>query len=142
MPREMLDQILTSAGLDPAAIPVTFAGADPVFPLALRVGEAGAAAIAATGVGAATLWRLRTGRTQRVHMDVDAGAAAMRGNQYLRRESPDGGEAISEGVALPGAAGGMYRTRDDRWIYLHRNFEHHRQRINDLLGCTDDAESI
>src|SRR5438067_1220982 len=111
MPRALLDQILTTAGLDPADAAVTFAGADPIFPLALRVGEAGAAAVAATGVAAAELWRLRTGRMQRVHMDVDAGAAAMRSNQYLRREPDEVGEPTANEVRLPGSAGGIYRSR-------------------------------
>lgn len=142
MPRAMLEGIMAVAGLPAPDIEVTFAGADPVFPLALRIGEAGAAAIAATGVAAAELWRLRTGRTQRVHMDVDAGAAAMRSNQYLRREPAEGVPAAPDVVRLPGSAGGIYRSRDGRWVYLHSNFSHHRDRILALLGCDYNPESI
>ncbi|MHB8577175.1 MAG: CoA transferase [Dehalococcoidia bacterium] len=143
MPRATLDQILAVAGLKPAATEPTFAGADPVFPLALPIGEAGAAVIAATGVAAAELWRLRTGHGQRVHVDVDAAAAAMRSNQYLRRQA--GGEGAATAPAhtrLPGSGGGIYRTRDDRWLYLHGNFAHHRARIMALLECADNPESI
>jgi hypothetical protein len=37
-------------------------GADPVLPTPFRIGAAGAAALAATGLAAADLWELRTGR--------------------------------------------------------------------------------
>ena len=42
----------------------------PFSPTRFRVGEAAAAALAATGLAAAELWRLRTGRRQRVRVDV------------------------------------------------------------------------
>jgi crotonobetainyl-CoA:carnitine CoA-transferase CaiB-like acyl-CoA transferase len=143
MPRALLDEILTVGGLEPATDTVTFTGADPVFPLALRVGEAGAAAIAASGVAAAELWRMRTGRPQRVHVDVDAAAAAMRSNQYLRREPAGEGTAPRDDAGrLADLGRGIFRTRDGRWIYLHRAFAHHRARIGTVLGCADDVESI
>ena len=143
MPHALLDQILVAAGSAPAKGAVTFAGADPVFPLPLRVGEAGAAAIAATGIAAAELWRLRTGRTQRVQVDVDAAAAAMRSNQYLRHESTDAEPApATDGARLSHLGNSIFPTGDDRWIYLHRGFAHHRARITSVLGCADDVESI
>ncbi|HLZ71601.1 MAG TPA: CoA transferase [Dehalococcoidia bacterium] len=143
MPSALLDQIMAAAAFAPLNPAPTFSGADPVFPLALRIGEAGAAAIAATGVAAAELWRLRTGRTQSVHVAVDAAAAAMRGNQYLRREQEGGGDApLAAAGRIPGAGGGIYRTGDGRWIYLHGGFEHHRARIRKLLQCEEDAESM
>ena len=75
-------QIYASLGL-PAPQAVRFIGADPVFPLALPVGEAGAASIAACGVAASDLWELRTGNRQSVSIEVDAAAAAMRSANYL-----------------------------------------------------------
>jgi hypothetical protein len=89
MPQEMLSQILNAAG-EPSADNVTFNGADPVLPLPWPVGEAGAAAIAACGVAAARLWQERGGRKQRIEVDVDAGAAAMNSNRYLKLEPAPG----------------------------------------------------
>ena len=44
---------------------VTFTGGtDPVLPTPFRIGVAGAATLAATGLAAADLWELRTGRRQ------------------------------------------------------------------------------
>ena len=39
-------------------------GGDPVLPTPFRIGAAGAAALAATGLAAADLWELRSGRRQ------------------------------------------------------------------------------
>src|SRR5579885_1451146 len=141
-PQPMLAEIFAAAAFAPEAVDVTFAGADPVFPLPLRIGEAGAAAIAATGVAAAELWRQRTGRGQCVHVDVDAAAAAMRSNQYLRREPREAAPATTQTPRFPGDGGGIYLTADDRWIYLHGGFEHHRARIRGVLQCTEDGDSI
>lgn len=138
MSNSLLDQILTSAGHEAAGDEVEIIGADPVFPIPFRIGEAGAAAIAASGLAAADLWRLRTGRGQRVRVDVDAAAAAMRSNQYLRREP----FSQPPGATLQGQGGNIYRAGGGRWIYLHRNFEHHRARIAALLKCPDDGESV
>ena len=44
-------------------------GADPVLPTPFRIGAAGAAALAATGLAAADLWELRGGRRQDVAVD-------------------------------------------------------------------------
>ncbi len=142
MPGALLDQIMAAAAFKPVNPAATFGGADPVFPLALRIGQAGAAAIAATGLAAAELWRLRTGRTQRVHVEVDAAAAAMRSNQYLRREPGDLAVATDGAPRLPGAGGGILLTADGHWIYLHGGFEHHRARIRAVLRCDDDSESM
>ncbi len=58
MPRAVLDELLRCAARPPSDDDneVAFTGADPVFPIPLRAGEAGAAATAATGVAASTRW--------------------------------------------------------------------------------------
>jgi crotonobetainyl-CoA:carnitine CoA-transferase CaiB-like acyl-CoA transferase len=139
MPRQMLEQILAAAGRPGEVDFVQFVGADPVFPLALRVGEAGAAAIAATGVGASDLWQLRTGRRQSVSVEVEAAAAQMKSNHYLKLE-PAPGQAPPTPRAIRNWD--IFRTRDERWLYLHREFAHHRARIAELLKCTDEPESL
>ena len=62
-PREALEQVWTVAGGDPAALGrVTLSGDDPMLPTDVRIGTAAAAVIAATGLAASEVWRLRTGR--------------------------------------------------------------------------------
>jgi crotonobetainyl-CoA:carnitine CoA-transferase CaiB-like acyl-CoA transferase len=120
-------------GEGPAGEAVTLRGVDPVFPTPPRVGEFGAAAIAASALAAARLFERRTGQAQRVTVDVDAAAAAMRGWTYL-----------AEAGAAPRAAPAMrlfFATEDDRWIFLHRRAPHHAARQERVLGCGhSDAE--
>lgn len=68
MPHEALRTILPFAGWpDKLAATVTFTGGtDPVLPTAFRIGVAGAATVAASGLAAAELWELHTGRRQEV----------------------------------------------------------------------------
>ena len=138
MPKAMLSQILSAVG-EPDADNVTFNGADPVFPLPWPVGEAGAAAIAACGVAAARLWEQRGGGHQRIAVDVDAGAAAMNSNRYMKLEPAPGRTPVVPRVIRNHD---IYETRDGRWLYLHREFVHHRERIAALLKCEDTPEAL
>jgi crotonobetainyl-CoA:carnitine CoA-transferase CaiB-like acyl-CoA transferase len=138
MPQKMLSQIFQAAGLQ-APSDIAFIGADPVFPLALRVGEAGAAAIAASGAAAAGLWQQKTGRRQSVSIEVDAAAAAMRSANYLQLEPAPGQKPPVPRVIRNHD---IYETKDGRWVYLHREFAHHRARIAQLLQCADEPEAL
>src|SRR5262245_46789409 len=68
MPHNTLRTILPFAGLSAArADAVEFTGGtDPILPTSFRISATGAAALAATGLAAADLWELRTGRKQSV----------------------------------------------------------------------------
>src|SRR5436853_7518732 len=86
-PNEALRTILPIAGWgagwgaswdDGQAADVTFTGgADPVLPTPFRIGAAGAATLAATALAATELWQARTGRRQRVTVDLRQAAAAL-----------------------------------------------------------------
>jgi len=58
MPQDALRSILPAAGLsaDRAASVEISGGADPILPTPYRIGVAGAATLAATGLAAADLW--------------------------------------------------------------------------------------
>ena len=66
-------------------------GADPVVPTPFRIGAAGAAALAATGLAAADLWELRTGRRQEVGVDLRQAVASLRSGHYMQM----GGASVS-----------------------------------------------
>jgi hypothetical protein len=72
--------ILPIAGWsDGQAAAVEFTGsADPVLPTPFRIGTAGAATIAVSGLAATELWQARTGRRQRVTVDLRQAAASLR----------------------------------------------------------------
>ena len=59
----VLSDLWRSAGEDPAALQwAKLTGSDPVFPSDFKVATAATASIAAAGLAATELWRLRTGR--------------------------------------------------------------------------------
>src|SRR6201982_2642860 len=90
-PDEALRTILPVARWsDDGAADVAFTGGtDPILPTPFRIGVAGAATIAASGLAAAALWQARTGRRQRVTVDVRQAAASLRSGTYLQIYGPD-----------------------------------------------------
>lgn len=137
MPLELLDRLLGEVDERPAEGEVEFTGSDPIFPTPFRIGDAGAAVIAACAVQAARLWERRTGRRQRVRVEVEAAAAAMRSSRYLRCESDPATRGPASGGGLP-----VYLAGDGRWIYFQRLFPHHRARFLEVLGCRDEDAAI
>ena len=89
-PNEALRTILPIAGCgDTRAADVMFTGgADPVLPTPFRIGAAGAATLAASGLAATELWQVRTGRRQRVTVDLRQATAALRSGRYLQLAPP------------------------------------------------------
>jgi crotonobetainyl-CoA:carnitine CoA-transferase CaiB-like acyl-CoA transferase len=133
MPHAALLELLSLAGLpDPGAARVELTGADPVVATRFRIGAAGAASIAAASVAAAELWALRTGRRQRVAVDLRAAVAALRSGRYLRI-----GGAPPRDIFDP--VSGFHATRDGRSIFLHCNFPNHRDAGLAVLGLAAGA---
>ncbi len=113
---------------------IAIEGSDPVLPSPFKIGEAAAATIGATALAAAELWRLRTGRTQQVHVDTRAAAIAFRSERHLRIDG--------EPPPLWDDIAGFHATGDGRWVQLHTNFPHHRERALEVLGCPGDRQSV
>ncbi|CAB3647454.1 CoA transferase [Paraburkholderia rhynchosiae] len=131
-----LDHIWSVARCHPAALrSVSFTGSEPGLPSVFRVGALASATIAATGLAAAEYHRLRTGRGQRVTVDMRRAMASFRSERYLR---------IDDGPppALRDPVTGFYETRDGRWIQLHTNFAHHLQGVLKVLGCENDRAAV
>ena len=136
-PNTALCTILPIAGWSEGqAAGVSFTGGDdPVLPTPFRIGTAGAATIAAAGLAAAELWQVRTGRLQRVTVDLRQTAAALRSGHYMKLA----------GAEVPRARNtimGFYPTRDGRWSYLHCNFPNHRAAALSVLGVGDDRDAV
>src|SRR5204863_4257748 len=110
-------------------------GADPVLPTPFRIGAAGAATLAASGLAAAELWQVRTGRRQQVTVDIRQATAALRSGHYLQLAGTD---VSSERNTVMG----FYPTRDGRWSYLHCNFPNHRAAALGVLGVPEDREAV
>src|SRR5205085_3038746 len=60
-------------------------GADPVLPTPFRIGAAAAAALASTGLAAADVGELRTGRRQEVAVDLRQAVARLPSGPYIQQ---------------------------------------------------------
>jgi crotonobetainyl-CoA:carnitine CoA-transferase CaiB-like acyl-CoA transferase len=136
-PNEALRMILPIAGwCDGQAADVVFTGgADPVLPTPFRIGAAGAATLAATGLAAMELWQARTGRRQRVTVDLRQATAALRSSQYIQLAGA--GVSSARNTIM-----GLYPARDGRWSYLHCNFPNHRAAALSVLGVAEDRDAV
>src|SRR5260370_35769076 len=135
-PREILADLWTSAGGDLAASDaVTRTGEEPQLPSSFRVAAAAQASIAAAGLAAAQLWKLRSGESQGVAVDMRHAVVECRSERYLRvdgKPPPPAWDAIA----------GVYRTGDQRFVRLHTNFPHHRAAVCKVLDCEAERDDV
>jgi len=135
-PYEVLAALWRHAGQREEALDaVMLTGSEPALPSSFAVGTAAQASIAAAALAAAELWRLRTGRQQRVSVDMRDAAIEFRSERYLRVN----GEPPKE---LWDKIAGLYRCGDRRWVRLHTNFPHHRDGVLKLLSCDYSREAV
>ncbi|WBL81005.1 CoA transferase [Bradyrhizobium xenonodulans] len=135
-PADILSDIWTSAGGDQTALArVRLTGEEPQIPSSFRVAIAGQTTIAAAGLAAAEIWRLRSGQVQDVSVDMRHAVAECRSERYLRvddKPPPPAWDAIA----------GVYKTGDGRFVRCHTNFPHHRDAVCKVLGCAAAREKV
>ncbi len=130
-----LTQILNTVHIHPNTDHIHIAGHDPILPSPFLIGEAGAAALAAVGHAASSLWQLKTGRLQTVNISVYDAAIAQRSHNYLKKLENDAPDLWSP-------FSGFYETQDQRWVQFHCNFPNHQQGVLDFFSCTDKETLI
>jgi crotonobetainyl-CoA:carnitine CoA-transferase CaiB-like acyl-CoA transferase len=137
MPHNALRSILPAAGIpaDRAASVEIAGGTDPILPTPFRIGVAGTATLAATGLAAADLWELRSGRRQSVAVNVRHATASLRSGHYMKLGD---GEVSTRRNSIMG----VYPTKDGRWSYVHANFPNHRAAALGVLGVPEDREAV
>src|SRR5438874_5225935 len=107
-PMDVLAGLLCTAGHPDAALgAVELTGAEPALPSSFAIGTAAQATIAAAALAAAELWRLRTGRSQNIGVDLRNAAIEFRSDRYLHID----GKPPSE---YHDPFAGLYRCRDCR----------------------------
>ncbi len=132
----VLAGVWRGAGCDEAALrDVRFTGAEPVLPSSFAIGTGAQATIGAAALAAAELWRLRTGRRQRVSVDMRHAAVEFRSERYLRVNGKQPDE-YHDDIA------GLYRCGDGRWVRLHTNLPHHCSGLLKLLGVPHDKAVV
>ena len=135
-PSDILKDIWTSVGGDAAALArVRLTGEEGQIPSSFRVAVAGQTTIAAAGLAAAEIWRLRSGEAQDVTVDMRHAVVECRSERYLRLDDkppPPAWDAIA----------GVYRTGDGRFVRCHTNFPHHRDAVCKVLGCVAERDKV
>ncbi len=131
----LLRELCVSAP-EPGQVRIT--GADPVLATRFRVGEAAAAALAACGLEAARIFEHRSGRSQRVRVDVFGAAASLLGFICQRAESPAGIPGYDPARAVTG----IYPTREGGHFLLHGSFPDSQAKALALLGCDADVSVV
>jgi crotonobetainyl-CoA:carnitine CoA-transferase CaiB-like acyl-CoA transferase len=138
MDQERLQSILAAASLTlPPLSDVEITGHDPVIATPFPAGEAAATALSLEGAAAAELWRMKTGRTQSVRVDVRAAAASLLSFAFQRL---DGQPTPRPAETNPLVA--LYECADGRWIHLHGAFPSLRAGTLAVLECEDDRDSV
>ncbi|HWN79764.1 MAG TPA: CoA transferase, partial [Bradyrhizobium sp.] len=136
IPREILADLWTLAGGDLSALDaVALTGEEPQLPSSFRVAAAAQASIAAAGLAAAQIWKLRSGQSQDVAVDIRHAVVECRSERYLRvdgKPPPPAWDAIA----------GIYKTRDQRFVRLHTNFRHHRDAVCKVLNCKPERDEV
>jgi crotonobetainyl-CoA:carnitine CoA-transferase CaiB-like acyl-CoA transferase len=135
-PREILGDIWTSAGGEASALDaIKLTGEEPQLPSSFRVAAAAQASVAATGLAAAEIWKLRSGQSQDVAVDMRHAVVECRSERYLRvddKPPPPAWDAIA----------GVYKTRDQRFVRLHTNFRNHRDAVCKVLNCKPERDEV
>ena len=133
-----LSTLLPIAGWDPtrASEVEIHGGPDPILPPPFRISETASASLAAVGLAASDLWKLRAGRAQQVSVDTRHATASLRSSKYM---TMDGKPAGAERHPIMG----VYPAKAGRWSYLHRNFPNHRDAALRTLGVEEeDGEAV
>lgn len=143
MTRELIDpriqDLLDEVELDvPRTQEATVVGHDPILANRFPVSEAAAVALAAGGVAASDLWELKTGRRQKVRVDVRKAGLSLRATLVMRLNGGPPPPSWADGNPLVD----LYRCRDGRWVHLHGNFPHLAAGTMAVLGCASDRDEI
>jgi crotonobetainyl-CoA:carnitine CoA-transferase CaiB-like acyl-CoA transferase len=135
-PKQILADLWTLVGGEPAALDtVTLTGEEPQLPSSFRVAAAAQTSIAAAGLAAAHIWKLRGGQGQEIAVDMRHAVVECRSERYLRLDDtppPPAWDAIA----------GIYETRGQRFVRLHTNFPHHRDAVCRVLNCKTERDDV
>jgi crotonobetainyl-CoA:carnitine CoA-transferase CaiB-like acyl-CoA transferase len=139
------EEVLAARGKGmPAAGEVTFTGQDPVLPTQFRIADTCAAVLGGVGVAVNDLWEQRTGRRQRVSVDVRKTAAGLKSSEQMQR--PDGSgtwrRIVSESHEAMRAITQAWPTRDGRYVLPHFGLPNLKERQLKLLGCEPTPDSV
>jgi crotonobetainyl-CoA:carnitine CoA-transferase CaiB-like acyl-CoA transferase len=128
----------------PEAGEVTITGSDPVYSTKFKIGETVTAVLAGVGTAANDIHEMKTGRRQKVAIDVRHGAATLRSGDYATQQDSFGkfqplisaSHKAMTGITQP------WPTKDGRWVLPHFGLPHLQARTLKMLDCELTPESV
>ena len=135
--REQLAHLWGLSGLPAEAIDrAQLDMVEPTLPSSYHVTAVATATIAAAGLAAAELWRLRSGdETQTVSVN----------SRHAENEFLSEHRVVIEGAEetrLWGPIAGLYQCGDGRWVRIHANYPHHEAGVLEVLNCEANREAV
>jgi len=123
---------------------VTITGSDPVFSTRFKIGETCAAVLAGVGVAVSDIWEMKTGRRLNPSVNVRHAAAGLRSSSYLQRPDPDGAfkPVVNKDHEAMRAITQPWPTKDGRWVLPHFGLPNLQARMQNLLGCEPNPQSV
>ena len=124
---------------------VTITSNDPVYSARFKIGEATANILAAVGVAVTDIHELKTGKRQKVAVDVRHAAATCKSSKYLKQRAADGGWELVPATPSMDHMRSItqpWQCRDGRWILPHFNLPHLHDRVIGVLGCESTADAV
>jgi crotonobetainyl-CoA:carnitine CoA-transferase CaiB-like acyl-CoA transferase len=121
---------------------LSFYGKDPIIPSVLRYGAFSAIGLAAKAAQIASIWKMKTGQSQDIHVDVRKALRrfATFYEGYLETVNGYPGRLGSE--VDSGVRANFHKCKDGRWIYLTCNYPGLRNRALQLLRCPPGEKSV
>ncbi|SKD00511.1 CoA-transferase family III [Burkholderia sp. YR290] len=121
---------------------LSFYGKDPIVPSVLRFGTFSAIGLAVKAAQIASIWRMKTGQSQNIHVDV---------RKALRRFATFHEGTLELVNGLPGNMGSdentgvtanFHQCKDGRWVFFICNYPKMRNTALQLLQCPPGHESV
>jgi crotonobetainyl-CoA:carnitine CoA-transferase CaiB-like acyl-CoA transferase len=127
----------------PEAGEVTITGNDPVFSARFKIGETTANILAAVGVAVNDIHEMKTGRRQKVAIDVrHAAATCLSSKLMLKEQAGDWKPVQSPFMEHMRSITQPWRTKDGRWYLPHFNLPHLHDRVIGVLKCESNADAV
>lgn len=129
----------------PEAGDVAITGADPVYSARFRIGETTANILAGIGVAVTDIHEMKTGRRQKVAIDVRDAAATCNSSKYLQQPKAGGGwEEVPQSPSMihMRSLTQPWQCKDGRWYLPHFNLPHLHDRVIGVLKCESNADAV
>lgn len=123
---------------------VKVTGNDPVYSTPFKVSETCASVLAGVGIAVSDIWELRSGKRQKVAIDVRHAAATLKSSLFMQ-ESGSAGKftpVVNKSHEAMLAITQPWPTKDGRWFLPHFGLPNLKERVLNVLGCDPNPDGV